>query len=106
MTMTFCSLEKPFPPRAGGPDEVDDERRDIGLWFPKPVSEAGFAWDLLCGADGRHGASALESQHVSVNIDPSDRTCNPYPVPTGTGYDQTKVVTTTRYWRATGRTAG
>ncbi len=35
--------------------------RGIGLWFPKAVSEAGFAWDLLCG------------QHVSANIDPSDR---------------------------------
>jgi hypothetical protein len=47
--------------------------RGIGLWFPNAVSEAGFAWDLLCGADGLEGASALGSQHVSVNIDPSDR---------------------------------
>jgi len=42
-------------------DAVKFMNRGIGLWFPKAVSEAGFAWDLLCG------------QHVSVNIDPSDR---------------------------------
>jgi len=54
-------------------DAVRFMNRDIGLWFPNAVSEAGFAWHLLCGADGRHGSAALESQHVSVNIDPSDR---------------------------------
>lgn len=47
--------------------------RDLRLWFPKAVSEAGFAWDLLCAAGGRRGMQALASQHVSVNIDPSDR---------------------------------
>jgi uncharacterized protein with NAD-binding domain and iron-sulfur cluster len=47
--------------------------RDIGLWLPGAVSEAGFAWHLLAGVDGQRGASALECQHVSVNIDPSDR---------------------------------
>jgi uncharacterized protein with NAD-binding domain and iron-sulfur cluster len=54
-------------------DAVRFMNRDIGLWFPNAVSEAGFAWHLLCGADGRHGSAALESQHISVNIDPSDR---------------------------------
>jgi uncharacterized protein with NAD-binding domain and iron-sulfur cluster len=54
-------------------DAVRFLNRDIGLWFPNAVSEAGFAWHLLCGADGRHGLAALESQHISVNIDPSDR---------------------------------
>jgi hypothetical protein len=47
--------------------------RGIGLWFPNAVSEAGFAWDLVCGGDRLQGASALGSQHVSVNIDPWDR---------------------------------
>jgi uncharacterized protein with NAD-binding domain and iron-sulfur cluster len=28
---------------------------------------------LLSGVNGERGASALETQHVSVNIDPSDR---------------------------------
>jgi uncharacterized protein with NAD-binding domain and iron-sulfur cluster len=54
-------------------DAVRFMNRGIGLWFPNAVSEAGFDWNLLCGADGRSGASALGSQHVSVNIDPSDR---------------------------------
>ena len=54
-------------------DAVRFMNRDIGLWFPNAVSEAGFAWHLLCGADGRQGPSALQSQHISVNIDPSDR---------------------------------
>lgn len=42
-------------------DAVRFMNRDIGLWFPNAVSDAGFSWELLCG------------QHVSVNIDPSDR---------------------------------
>jgi uncharacterized protein with NAD-binding domain and iron-sulfur cluster len=54
-------------------DAVRFLNRDIGLWFPNAVSAAGFDWDLLCGADGRQGLAALGSQHVSVNIDPSDR---------------------------------
>ncbi len=70
--------------------------RDIGLWFPNAVSEAGFAWHLLCGADGRHGSAALESQHISVYIVPSDRYVQSViPVPTATDYGRTKVVTTT-----------
>jgi uncharacterized protein with NAD-binding domain and iron-sulfur cluster len=42
-------------------DAVRFMNRGIGLWFPNAVTEAGFASDLLCG------------QHLSVNIDPSDR---------------------------------
>jgi len=47
--------------------------RHVGLYLPGAVTEQGFAWDLLSGANGHRGASALATQHVSVNIDPSDR---------------------------------
>ena len=40
---------------------------------PGSVTEDGFAWHLLSGANGHRGAAALATQHVSVNIDPSDR---------------------------------
>lgn len=46
---------------------------DVGLYLPGAVTEQGFAWHLLVGANGHRGKSALETQHVSVNIDPSDR---------------------------------
>ena len=45
----------------------------VGLYLPSAVSEHGFAWHLLSGANGHRGAEALTTQHVSVNIDPSDR---------------------------------
>ncbi len=45
----------------------------VGLFLPGAVTEQGFAWHLLVGANGHRGASALETQFVSVNIDPSDR---------------------------------
>jgi uncharacterized protein with NAD-binding domain and iron-sulfur cluster len=45
----------------------------VGLYLPGAVSEQGFAWHLLSGANGHRGAEALTTQHVSVNIDPSDR---------------------------------
>jgi uncharacterized protein with NAD-binding domain and iron-sulfur cluster len=45
----------------------------VGLYFPKAVTERGFAWDLLSGVNGRRGREALATQYVSVNIDPSDR---------------------------------
>ncbi|HEY2448145.1 MAG TPA: FAD-dependent oxidoreductase, partial [Mycobacterium sp.] len=44
-----------------------------GLYFPNAVTEKGFAWHLLCGVNGQRGREALSTQHVSVNIDPSDR---------------------------------
>jgi uncharacterized protein with NAD-binding domain and iron-sulfur cluster len=82
----FCgSLDAPWPtnedPRSYvrryeeqvRADVLKFMNRDIGLWFPGAVSKGGFAWDLLCGADGLRGAPAVASQHVSVNIDPSDR---------------------------------
>jgi uncharacterized protein with NAD-binding domain and iron-sulfur cluster len=45
----------------------------VGLYLPGAVTEQGFQWHLLCGANGNRGVSALHTQHVSVNIDPSDR---------------------------------
>lgn len=46
---------------------------NLGLYFPKAFSANGFQWNLLAGSAGRTGAEALATQHVSVNIDPSDR---------------------------------
>ncbi|MGZ8809401.1 MAG: FAD-dependent oxidoreductase, partial [Mycobacterium sp.] len=37
------------------------------------VTERGFAWHLLAGANGYRDGAALATQHLSVNIDPSDR---------------------------------
>ena len=54
-------------------DAVAHLDNHIGLFLPGAVVEGGFAWHLLSGANGLRGASALETQHVSVNIDPSDR---------------------------------
>lgn len=45
----------------------------VGLYLPGAVTEQGFAWHLLSGCNGQRGSSALATQHVSVNIDPSDR---------------------------------
>jgi uncharacterized protein with NAD-binding domain and iron-sulfur cluster len=47
--------------------------RHVGLYLPGAVTEQGFAWHLLSGVNGHRGAAALAAQHVSVNIDPSDR---------------------------------
>jgi uncharacterized protein with NAD-binding domain and iron-sulfur cluster len=47
--------------------------RNLGLYFPDAVTEQGFAWHLLSGVNGQRGREALATQHVSVNIDPSDR---------------------------------
>jgi uncharacterized protein with NAD-binding domain and iron-sulfur cluster len=47
--------------------------RHIGLYLPGAVTEHGFDWRLLAGANGHSGSAALGSQHISVNIDPSDR---------------------------------
>jgi uncharacterized protein with NAD-binding domain and iron-sulfur cluster len=45
----------------------------VGLYLPNAVNEHGFNWQLASGVNGKRGASALATQHVSVNIDPSDR---------------------------------
>jgi uncharacterized protein with NAD-binding domain and iron-sulfur cluster len=56
--------------RAGAATHLD---RNMGLYLPGAVTDDGFAWHLLVGADGQRGSEALASQHISVNIDPSDR---------------------------------
>ena len=45
----------------------------VGVHMPGAVTEEGFAWNLLAGAGGRRDGAALATQHLSVNIDPSDR---------------------------------
>ena len=52
---------------------VEYLNRHVGLYLPGAVTAGGFDWTLLCGARGRTGEAALATQHVSVNIDPSDR---------------------------------
>ncbi|MCV7178272.1 amine oxidase [Mycolicibacterium sphagni] len=52
---------------------VDYLNRHVGMYLPGAVTEGGFSWGLLAGAGRRQGAAALETQHVSVNVDPSDR---------------------------------
>lgn len=54
-------------------DAVEHLDRHIGLYLPGAMTEAGFDWRLLAGSNGEKGASAIATQHVSVNIDPSDR---------------------------------
>jgi uncharacterized protein with NAD-binding domain and iron-sulfur cluster len=54
-------------------DAADYVDTNLGLYFPKAVTGQGFLWHLLCGADGLRGPAAMATQHVSVNIDPSDR---------------------------------
>jgi uncharacterized protein with NAD-binding domain and iron-sulfur cluster len=47
--------------------------RNLRPFFPLAVSEQGFSWQLLSGVNGERGREALGTQHVSVNVDPSDR---------------------------------
>lgn len=54
-------------------DAVTHLDEHVGLYFPGAVTERGFAWHLLSGVEGHRGTAALQTQHVSVNIDPSDR---------------------------------
>ncbi len=42
-------------------------------FFPNAVTNSGFDWRLLSGVNGERGRAALDTQHVSVNVDPSDR---------------------------------
>ena len=79
-----------------------DYLRDHVVVLPNAVTEAGFAWHLLTGVDGQQGIDALATQHVSVNIDPSDRYVQSVPAPTGTGCGPTRAATTTWCSPATG----
>ncbi|MCU1695577.1 MAG: hypothetical protein JWR34_1640 [Mycobacterium sp.] len=82
----FCgAFDAEWPVRGDDVDYVDRCRQQVlanavayldhhvGLYLPGAVTEAGFAWELLCGTDGQRDSSALDTQHVSVNVDPSDR---------------------------------
>jgi uncharacterized protein with NAD-binding domain and iron-sulfur cluster len=82
----FCGpLDTKWPPAEDHAAYVDDCRRrahaeiidyldrHVWLYFPNAVTERGFAWHLLSGVNGHRDAAALATQHVSVNIDPSDR---------------------------------
>jgi uncharacterized protein with NAD-binding domain and iron-sulfur cluster len=86
----FCgAFDAEWPPKEG--DDHDDEAyvdrcrrrvldsattyldRHVGLYLPGSVTADGFAWHLLSGVNGHRGAAAMDTQHVSVNVDPSDR---------------------------------
>jgi uncharacterized protein with NAD-binding domain and iron-sulfur cluster len=54
-------------------DAAEYVDRHLGQYFPRAFTEGGFRWHLLTGGDGLRGAAALATQHVSVNVDPSDR---------------------------------
>ena len=82
----FCGvLDAPWPPdtedqeyRRRSRDRVlttatEYLDRHVGLYLPGAVAADGFAWEILCGTGSLRGPAALETQHVSVNIDPSDR---------------------------------
>jgi hypothetical protein len=47
--------------------------RHVGLYLPGAMTEHGFDWRILAGTDGQTGTDAVATQHVSINIDPSDR---------------------------------
>jgi uncharacterized protein with NAD-binding domain and iron-sulfur cluster len=93
--------------RAGATDYVD---RYLGFYFPKAFTERGFNWRLLTGADGQEGLAAMATQHVSVNIDPSDRYVQSIPGsdryrlrPDESGYDN---LVLTGDWTDSGMNAG
>jgi uncharacterized protein with NAD-binding domain and iron-sulfur cluster len=82
----FCgSLDAPWPTTERADDYVrhfrtqvlaaaaDYVERHLGIYFPNAYGEDGFDWGLLSGVNEERGVTALATQHVSVNIDPSDR---------------------------------
>jgi uncharacterized protein with NAD-binding domain and iron-sulfur cluster len=82
----YCgSLDAGWPPTVSDQEYVARYRaqvhtdaaeyidRNLGVFFPKAFDERGFDWQLLSGVRGQRGVAALATQHVSVNIDPSDR---------------------------------
>jgi hypothetical protein len=74
-----------WPTTASGPDYAERYReivrtgaaefvgKSVRLFFPNAHDENGFRWELWCGAEGRTGAEAIDTQYISVNIDPSER---------------------------------
>lgn len=82
----FCgSLDAPWPPAMSIPDylrryqqQVQDAaeshvNRNLQLYFPNAFTHNGFDWKLVHGVNGERGVAAIATQHVSVNLDPSDR---------------------------------
>jgi uncharacterized protein with NAD-binding domain and iron-sulfur cluster len=82
----FCgALDAEWPTAADPASYLADCRRrvldnavrhldsNVGLYLPGAVTSAGFDWELLCGVRGQRGTAALQTQYVSVNVDPSDR---------------------------------
>ena len=56
--------------RAAAADHVN---ASLGLFFPNAFGDSGFDWHLLSSVTDEKGVAAIATQHVSVNIDPSDR---------------------------------
>lgn len=81
----FCgSLDAAWPTEEPAQQYVERLRRQVlddatahldnlRLFFPAAFTDTGFDWSLLMGAAGLTGAAAVATQHLSVNIDPSDR---------------------------------
>ena len=82
----FCgAMDAEWPTAMNHPDYVARCRRQardealhfldrrVGVHMPGAVTEEGFAWHLLAGANGHRDGAALDTQYLSVNIDPSDR---------------------------------
>ena len=82
----FCgTLDAPWPTGETGPGYLDRHRQsahrqiidhldhNLRLLLPGAAGDRGFDWSLLSGSGGATGEAALGTQHVSVNVDPSDR---------------------------------
>ncbi|MET0898695.1 MAG: FAD-dependent oxidoreductase [Mycobacterium sp.] len=54
-------------------DAAEHVEQHLGLFFPNALTHNGFDWSLVAGAGNTRGVEAMATQHVSVNIDPSDR---------------------------------
>ncbi len=84
--------------------------RNLKTYFPGAFGERGFNWHLLSGVNGERGPAALATQHVSVNVDPSDRYVQSVPGteryrlrPDESGYDN---LVLTGDWTDSGMNAG
>ncbi len=82
----YCgTLVTEWPPTTTGPEYAAPYKRvvrddalafvekSIPLFFPRASSDGGFRWELLCGANNLASLDAVDTQYISVNIDPSDR---------------------------------
>jgi uncharacterized protein with NAD-binding domain and iron-sulfur cluster len=58
---------------------LDLVERRLAHLLPGAFADGAFRWELLCGRDGHAGRSAIDTQLVLANIDPSDRyvQCSP-----------------------------